>query len=64
MYGQLDHAKITRFEQNLDAVNAGKRRQNSQICNLLHLAQAEDKGRDISCVREPIELSDSPKRTV
>ena len=40
MYGQLDHAKMSRFEQKLDAANAGKE-QNSQICNLLQLAQAE-----------------------
>ena len=40
LYGQLDHAKMSRFEQKLDAANAGKE-QNSQICNLLQLAQAE-----------------------
>ena len=57
LYGQLHHAMMRRFEQKLDAANAGKE-QNSQISNLLQLAQAEKKGGDKSCVTQPIELSE------
>ena len=50
LYGQLGHAKMSRFEQKLDAANVGKE-QNSQICDLLQLAQAEKREGTIHLVR-------------
>ena len=55
LYGQLDHAKMSRIVQELDAASAGKAH-NGQICICLKLDWAEKKGRDKSCVTQPIEL--------
>ena len=55
LYGQLDHAKMSRIVQKLDAASASKAH-NGQICICLKLAWAEKKGRDKSCVTQPIEL--------
>ena len=55
LYGQLDHAKMSRIVQKLDAASAGKAH-NGQICICLKLAWAEKKGRDESCVTQLIEL--------
>ena len=40
LYGQLDHAKMSRIVQKLDAATAGKAH-NGQICICLKLAWAE-----------------------